>query len=244
MKKIKITLLVTLLFTSFVYSQSSTSTNVSDNNTQTLLSITGGPNGSSGSRSYGTPMRFVNPPRTVDGSIYLFEDWKNYPVIVKSKDNKTFTLDNVNFNLRTNRLVTKISQDSIFVLNMKKIDNINILGKVFKKIDSEIGSRVFEVIYESDKVSILNFHSVKLVEGSVNPMLSRKNDKLIHKEVYYLLNDSGITEFRLKKKFILESFANNEAEKKSLLKYYSKNKLSFKNLNDLKNVLNNIDNIL
>ena len=244
MKKIKITLLVTLLFTSFVYSQSSTSTNVSDNNTQTLLSITGGPNGSSGSRSYGTPMRFVNPPRTVDGSIYLFEDWKNYPVIVKSKDNKTFTLDNVNFNLRTNRLVTKISQDSIFVLNMKKIDNINILGKVFKKIDSEIGSRVFEVIYESDKVSILNFHSVKLVEGSVNPMLSRKNDKLIHKEVYYLLNDIGITEFRLKKKFILESFANNEAEKKSLLKYYSKNKLSFKNLNDLKNALNNIDNIL
>ena len=244
MKKIKITLLVTLLFTSFVYSQSSTSTNVSDNNTQTLLSITGGPNGSSGSRSYGTPMRFVNPPRTVDGSIYLFEDWKNYPVIIKSKDNKTFTLNNVNFNLRTNRLVTKISQDSIFVLNMKKIDNINILGKVFKKIDSEIGSRVFEVIYESDKVSILNFHSVKLVEGSVNPMLSRKNDKLIHKEVYYLLNDSGITEFRLKKKFILESFANNEAEKKSLLKYYSKNKLSFKNLNDLKNVLNNIDNIL
>ena len=244
MKKIKITLLVTLLFTSFVYSQSSTSTNVSDNNTQTLLSITGGPNGSSGSRSYGTPMRFVNPPRTVDGSIYLFEDWKNYPVIIKSKDNKTFTLDNVNFNLRTNRLVTKISQDSIFVLNMKQIDNINILGKVFKKIDSEIGSRVFEVIYESDKVSILNFHSVKLVEGSVNPMLSRKNDKLIHKEVYYLLNDSGITEFRLKKKFILESFANNEAEKKSLLKYYSKNKLSFKNLNDLKNALNNIDNIL
>tara|TARA_B110000093_G_scaffold6020_1_gene5756 strand:- start:19 stop:702 length:684 start_codon:yes stop_codon:yes gene_type:complete len=227
-----------------VYSQSSTSTNVSDNNTQTLLSITGGPNGSSGSRSYGTPMRFVNPPRTVDGSIYLFEDWKNYPVIIKSKDNKTFTLNNVNFNLRTNRLVTKISQDSIFVLNMKKIDNINILGKVFKKIDSEIGSRVFEVIYESDKVSILNFHSVKLVEGSVNPMLSRKNDKLIHKEVYYLLNDSGITEFRLKKKFILESFANNEAEKKSLLKYYSQNKLSFKNLNDLKNVLNNIDNIL
>jgi|TARA_B110000196_G_scaffold246678_1_gene215580 hypothetical protein len=244
MKKIKITLLVTLLFTSFVYSQSSTSTNVSDNNTQTLLSITGGPNGSSGSRSYGTPMRFVNPPRTVDGSIYLFEDWKNYPVIIKSKDNKTFTLNNVNFNLRTNRLVTKISQDSIFVLNMKQIDNINILGKVFKKIDSEIGSRVFEVIYESDKVSILNFHSVKLVEGSVNPMLSRKNDKLIHKEVYYLLNDSGITEFRLKKKFILESFANNEAEKKSLLKYYSQNKLSFKNLNDLKNVLNNIDNIL
>ena len=244
MKKMKSTLLVTLLFTSFVYSQSSSTTNVSDNNALALSGIAGSGGNSSPTGTYGTAMRFVNPPRTMDGSIYLFEDWKNYPVIVKSKDNKTFTLDNVNFNLRTNRLVTKISQDSIFVLNMKKIDNINILGKVFKKIDSEIGSRVFEVIYESDKVSILNFHSVKLVEGSVNPMLSRKNDKLIHKEVYYLMNDSGITEFRLKKKFILDSFANNEAEKKSLLKYYSQNKLSFKNLNDLKNVLNNIDNIL
>ncbi|MDB9893069.1 hypothetical protein OAC80_00315 [Flavobacteriaceae bacterium] len=244
MKKMKSTLLVTLLFTSFVYSQSSSTTNVSDNNALALSGIAGSGGNSAPGGTYGTAMRFVNPPRTMDGSIYLFEDWKNYPVIVKSKDNKTFTLDNVNFNLRTNRLVTKISQDSIFVLNMKKIDNINILGKVFKKIDSEIGSRVFEVIYESDKVSILNFHSVKLVEGSVNPMLSRKNDKLIHKEVYYLMNDSGITEFRLKKKFILDSFANNEAEKKSLLKYYSQNKLSFKNLNDLKNVLNNIDNIL
>ena len=62
---------------------------------------------------------------------------------------------------------------------------LNIQGKVFKKVDTEIGSRIFEVIYESDKVSLLNFHSVKLVEGSVNPMLSRKTDKLVHKEVYY-----------------------------------------------------------
>ena len=55
-------------------------------------------------------------------------------------------------------MVTKISEDSIFVLNMKAIEDVTIKGKVFKKIDTEIGSRVFEVIYESDKVSLLNFH--------------------------------------------------------------------------------------
>ena len=241
MKKLKI---ITLLFLtlSFVgYSQSS-STNVSDNNALALQGITGG-NNNGGNGVYGTAMRFVNPPRTIDGSIYLFNNWKNYPVVVKSKDNKIFTLDNVNFNLRTNRLVTKISQDSIFVLNMKSIETVDIQGKLFKKVDTEIGSRIFEVIYESEKVSLLNFHSVKLVEGSVNPMLSRKTDKLVHKEVYYVLNGQGINELRLKKKSILNSFASNDNEKNSLLKYFLENKLSFKKIDDVKVVLNNLNTI-
>ena len=243
MKKTKITTLLFLTISMIGFSQSS-STNVSDNNSLRLSGITGSWGNSEPGGSYGTAMRFVNPPRTVDWSIYLYDSWKNYPVVVKSKDDKTFTLDNVNFNMRTNRLVTKISQDSIFVLDMKKIDNINILGKVFKKIESEIGNRVFEVIFESDKLSILNFHSVKLVEGSVNPMLSRKNDKLIHKETLYIYDQKSTKEFRLKKKFILDSFASNESEKKSIMKYYSMNKLSYKNINDLKKVLANLDNII
>jgi len=241
MKKLKI---ITLLFLtlSFVGYSQSTNTNVSDNNALALQGITGG-NNNGGNGVYGTAMRFVNPPRTIDGSIYLFNNWKNYPVVVKSKDNKIFTLDNVNFNLRTNRLVTKISQDSIFVLNMKSIETVDIQGKVFKKVDTEIGSRIFEVIYESEKVSLLNFHSVKLVEGSVNPMLSRKTDKLVHKEVYYVLNDQGINELRLKKKSILNSFASNDNEKNSLLKYFLENKLSFKKIDDVKVVLNNLNTI-
>ena len=242
MKKLKIITVLFLTISAVGYSQN-TGTNVSDNNARALGGITGSGNAGSGNGTYGTAMRFVNPPRTIDGSIYLFDTWKNYPVVVKSKDNKTFTLDNVNFNLRTNRLVTKISQDSIFVLNMKSIETVNIQGKVFKKVDTEIGSRVFEVIYESDKVSLLNFHSVKLVEGSVNPMLSRKTDKLVHKQEYYALNDKGITQFNLKKKSILNSFASNSAEKSSLSKYFLENKLSFKKINDVKVALKNLDTI-
>ena len=99
------------------------------------------------------------------------------------------------------------------------------------------------MIYESDKVSLLNFHSVKLVEGSVNPMLSRKTDKLVHKEVYYVLNGQGINELRLKKKSILNSFASNDNEKNSLLNYFLENKLSFKKIDDIKVALKNLDNI-
>ena len=83
MKKLKI---ITLLFLtlSFVGYSQITNTNVSDNTALALQGITGG-NNNGGNGVYGTPMRFINPPRTVDGSIYLFNNWKNYPVVVKSK---------------------------------------------------------------------------------------------------------------------------------------------------------------
>jgi len=245
MRKLKIITVLCLTITTVGYSQS-TQSSVSENNATALKNLAGGEPGYWGSSKFpaGTAVRFINPPRTIDGSIYLFDTWKNYPVVVNSKDKKTFTLKNVNFNLKTNRMVTKISEDSIFVLNMKAIEDVTIKGKVFKKIDTEIGSRIFEVIYESDKVSLLNFHSVKLVEGSVNPMLSRKTDKLVHKEEYYISNEQGITELKLKKKFIIDAIANNEAEKSSVLKYFTRNKLSFKKINDIKVALKNLDNIL
>ncbi|MDB2658619.1 hypothetical protein N9Y73_05080, partial [Flavobacteriaceae bacterium] len=97
MKKLKIITLLFLTISVVGYSQN-TGTNVSDNTARALQGITGTGTGS-GNGGYGTAMRFVNPPRTIDGSIYLFNNWKNYPVVVKSKDNKTFTLDNINFNL-------------------------------------------------------------------------------------------------------------------------------------------------
>lgn len=240
MIKIKITFFLSLFFTTIGFSQSST-TGVSDNNAQNLSQFARGT--SSSNQGYGSAFRFKNPPKTIDGSIYLFDNW-NVPATILTKDNKKFSLNNINLNLQRNRIVTKISQDSIFVLDMKKIDVINLLGKSFKKIDSNIGSRIFEVIFESKDFSVLNFHSVKLVEGSVNPMLSRKTDKLIHQESYYLLKGEEITEFRLKKKTILELFTSNESEKNSLMKYYKVNKLSYKNIDDLKSVLSVIDNII
>ena len=200
MKKTQITFLLFLFSSSVIFSQSSTATSVSDNNANTLNSIAGG-NGDRTNR-VGVVMRFINPPKIVDGSIYLFESWKNYPVTVISKDNKSYTLNNVNFNLRTNRLVTKLSKDSVFVFDMTKIDNINIQNKTFKKIPTQIGERIFEVIYESEDMSVLNFHSVKLVEGSVNPMIGRKTDKLMHRETFYVLKGATVVEFRLKKKDI------------------------------------------
>ena len=69
MKKLKIITVLFLTISVVGYSQS-TNTNVSDNTALALQGITGG-NNNGGNGVYGTAMRFVNPPRTVDGSIYL-----------------------------------------------------------------------------------------------------------------------------------------------------------------------------
>ena len=238
MKKIQITFILFLFSSVVTFSQSSTATSVSDNNTNTLNMVAGG-DGNQTTR-VGTVMRFINPPKIVDGSIYLFESWKNYPVTVTSKDNKSYALNNVNFNLRTNRLVTKLSKDSVFVFDMTKVDNINIQDKTFKKIPTQIGERIFEVVYESEDMSVLNFHSVKLVEGSVNPMIGRKTDKLIHRQTFYILKGETVVEFRLKKKDILNLIPKDDNEKSKLIQYYAANRLSFKSLDDLKEALSNI----
>ena len=238
MKKIHITFILVIFSSSLIFSQGSSSTSVSDNNTNTLNRIAGG-DGNQTTR-VGTAMRFINPPKIVDGSIYLFESWKNYPVTVISKDNKSYTLNNVNFNLRTNRIVTKLSKDSVFVFDMNKIGKINIQDKIFKKIATQIGERIFEVVYEAEDLSVLNFHSVKLIEGSVNPMIGRKTDKLMHRQTFYVLKGESLVEFRLKKKDILKLIPRDEDERNKLAQYYTVNKLSFKSQEDLKEALSNL----
>tara|TARA_R110000751_G_scaffold166690_2_gene272525 strand:+ start:231 stop:926 length:696 start_codon:yes stop_codon:yes gene_type:complete len=187
--------------------------------------------------TYGKSIRFTNPVKTVDGSIYLFSNWNNRSVVT-SKAGETFSLSNVNFNLQRNRFVSKISRDSIFVLSMNEINSIKINNKTFKRVvTDELGGRVFEVVFEYLDVSILKFYSIKFVGGSVNPMLGRSTDKLIHKKELYLLLGDEIHKFKLNKKSILKNFATNKSHGNEWIKYYSKNGLSFRSIEDLKTSL-------
>tara|TARA_B110000238_G_C15950225_1_gene362884 strand:- start:313 stop:696 length:384 start_codon:yes stop_codon:yes gene_type:complete len=127
---------------------------------------------------------------------------------------------------------------------MEKVNKIIIDGKSFKRIDSEVGGRIFELVYESKDVSILKFHSVKLVESSANPMVNRKTDKFVKKENFFAYRDGKVFDFKYRKKDILKLLASNEREENKLIDYYNKNKLSYKSIKDLSQVLSTIDNIL
>ena len=245
--KIKFVLSVLLLLSiSYSYSQDANQRNETNEtanqgvliNGQTLVGAA-----NNFQSSYGASTRFVNPPTRIEGSIYLYDKWTNY-AIVETKDRKRFSINNVNLNLRRNRIISKIGQDSLFIFNMEKVNKIIIDGKSFKRIDSEVGGRIFELVYESKDVSILKFHSVKLVESSANPMVNRKTDKFVKKENFFAYRDGKVFDFKYRKKDILKLLASNEREENKLIDYYNKNKLSYKSIKDLSQVLSTIDNIL
>ena len=244
--KFVLSVLLLLLTISYSYSQDANQKNETNetanqgvlNNGQTLVGAA-----NFNQSSYGASTRFINPPTRIEGSIYLYDKWTNY-AIVETKDRKRFSINNVNLNLRRNRIISKIGQDSLFIFNMEKVNKIIIDGKSFKRIDSEVGGRIFELVYESKDVSILKFHSVKLVESSANPMVNRKTDKFVKKENFFAYRDGKVFDFKYRKKDILKLLASNEREENKLIDYYNKNKLSYKSIKDLSQVLSTIDNIL
>lgn len=186
--------------------------------------------------SFGSSARFVNPPRTIEGSIYMFDNWSNM-AIIQTKNKKRVAMNNVNYNIRRNRIASKYALDSLFVLDLGLVDKIIIEGRSFRKLDPDLDGRIFEIQFESDKGDLLSFHYLKIVEGSANPMVNRKVDKFKQREEYYLYIDGELTPVRLRKKEILDALTKDDAERKELAKYYKDNKLSYKSMEDLKKVL-------
>jgi hypothetical protein len=185
-------------------------------------------------QSHGSSGYFYNPKRTVDGTEYLFDDWDNSAVIY-TKDNYTYTIKNINLNIKSNLFLSKLSKDSIFTFNMNSIDRIVIDSKIYKNIYSEKGRTICEVIFESEQFSILKGFHLQSVEGSPNPMINRTTDKIIRKKRYYVLKDDSLDTFRFAKRKIL---ALVDLEKVTFVKEYVKlNDLSFRKEEDVKQIL-------
>ena len=186
--------------------------------------------------SYGVSAVAYNKKKTVNGSIHLFKKWKNYAVIVTS-ENQNFSLNNINLNIERNTFESKISEDSVFTFNFNNIDKFVINNKVFKNYYHNNGNRVFEVIYESDEFSVLKGYRVQLVEGSTNPMVNRKNSKLVQKSSFYVKKGNDIKSFKLSKKRILGLAQGNQEKIKKIEQYVKDNRLSYKKASDVQRML-------
>jgi len=232
MKKTFILSLACLLTFSLSYAQNSeTATSVTNNSSDAMLTAANGMKSSYGASAY-----FVNPARAVDGTVYLFEDWNNAGII-HAGTNQKFALNNINLNIERNSFESKVGRDSLFSFNFNNIEKFVINGRTFKNYYWNDDNRVYEIIYETEDWSIIKGFKIVEVTGSANPMLNRKNDRMVRKSFYYLKNEKGITSFILKKKKVLKLIAEDDARSVKIINFAKTNKLSYKKENDLRKIL-------
>lgn len=179
-----------------------------------------------------------NPPRPIEGTVYLFDGWNNKTFIFTTSQEKPFELNsNINFNAKHNAFESKIDSKTIFTFDFTNIKKIIINNRVFKNIYSPVdgGYRIFEVIAESKDFEIYKDYSIDIREGNPNPLLARANDKYIMRDSYYVKKGSSFRNFKLKKSDILKAAGS----KSSIVEQYAKeNNLNFKNERDVQKIVN------
>lgn len=170
-----------------------------------------------------------------DGSIFLFDDWKNKGEILYG--GKKLIIYNINYNVKSDEFMSQMESDSTFVFDFKGIDKIIVNERPFKRIyNSELSeNKIYEIIYEDSNIALLKNHFIKLVESSPNPMLNRDRNKIQKQNNYFLLKNGIVSSFKLKKNSILELMTPEKAE---LAESFAKNnKLSFKDDTDINKIL-------
>jgi len=184
----------------------------------------------------GASFYFNNPKREIKGSIHLFEEWENRGVLITMEGNK-FRVPSININLKNQTFESRYHRDSIFTFSFSDLDRFVINNKPYKNYYYDEDNRIYEIIFESDKFSILKGYRLELVEGSANPMLNRKNDKYLTKDNHYLFANDAIKPFKLKKKRILRLISDDQSKQDEVHNYVKENGLSYKKEFDVNKIL-------
>lgn len=209
----------------FAFASAQTQTAVTPTNT-TLEALASQGAGYSGGNGI-----IFNPPRGIEGSVYLFDNWRNSGII-ETSENKRYKVNGVNFNTKSNTIEARINGDSIFTFDYTNIDRVIINNRSFKNAYSPVlgGYRVFEVIAETEDFSIYKDYILDIKEGNPNPMLAQKNDKYIVRDNYYMKKGKSFKKIKLKKSNVLKLAGKKAGELEAFAK---KNRLSFKSEQDL-----------
>lgn len=222
---------VFVFFAVLMSSLTAQETGVNVNNNVLGAVATFGPDGA----GVGGTSVIFNPPRPIDGTVYVLDTWNNDAVIETSGGLTLRLRNNINLNAYKNVFESKIGTDSIFTFDFTNIEKMVVNNKTYKNIFSPIdgGYRVYEVVAETDDFSILKDYKVEIKKGNPNPMLAQANDKYLMKDNYYVKTDNSFNKFKLKKSNFLKLAGNKS---KMLEDYASKNDLNFRDENDLERI--------
>ena len=182
-----------------------------------------------------------NTDNKIEGSPYLFENW-NTKGIITSIDDKTTSIQNLNYDIIIDAIVLKMSADSLFIFENKNIKEVKINNKTFKRFYDSNTSSYFQVLAVGQDLRILKKYELTIREGVFNQLTQQKStpDKYIINESYHSMKENRIQEFKLNKKSLCELFGENSSKIK---KFISTEKMDIKNEENLQLILNYNDTL-
>ena len=180
---------------------------------------------------------FYNTRNVILGSVYLFDEWDNSAEIHTLSSEK-FLVRNINLNINRNAFEAKLTDsDSIFSFNFNNIKQVVISDKIYKNYFYNDDNRVYEIIYETEKFSIMKGFSVKLVKGHYNPMVRISNDKYSKFSSYFIKLNNSIKPFKLRKKSVINLLSADKNSISRLEIYVNTKRLSYKKEKDVIQIL-------
>jgi len=186
------------------------------------------------------------PGRAIDNSIegtpYLFSNWDGmYEIFANEKNG--YRVVNLNYNVKTKTLESKIAKDSVFQFDSSKVDFIKHDNKKYKFYTVNFTNELFQVIYSSSKVVFLKGFYTELTKPRLNPMTQEmisKSKYLLKEKFVIRFGEGNFDEIDMKKKAILKGMG----DKSTLVeRFASDSKLSFNSEKDLYRIFQYYDTL-
>lgn len=173
--------------------------------------------------------------KTITGTNYLFKNFEGL-YVVTNKAGNSFKLLNLNYNLSSETLETRISKDSVFQYDLKEIDYVASGNKKYKNLDtSNLNGLVLEV-FKGKNFDIYRKSDISVLEGTINPMTQEKiqQDKYVQSYTYYTNTNGIIEKIKFNKSAVLKLTKDKQAQVKE---YAKANNLDFNNEIDVNIIL-------
>ena len=170
----------------------------------------------------------------IEGSVYVFEGWNNEGLL--QVDDSAYKLSNINFNMRTNSIETKVGRDSVYIFDLANVEHALINNRKFKShyFPKDRKDKIFEQLHEGSDFEILKGYEVGIRKAEIDPtMVKKRVSKYFTTKTYYVKRGIDIKKFSLKKKEILPLFGSKS---KDVVAFVKENKLSYKKDEDLKKI--------
>ena len=179
--------------------------------------------------------------RNIKGSVYLFKKWENKGEIIVGK--KIYVVNNINYHIEKEAFMSKIDKDSTFILHKNMFNKILVNGRLFKYLEmpGKVSTKLYEVMYEGESISLLKDFSISFIERSKNPMVNRPQSELKQKSNYSALKKGKLIPFKLKKSNIKYLVEKNKID--DLKVFIKKHNLRFNKEADLKVIFKYCDNL-